>query len=363
MFIKKYLLLFILPLLLSGESIVGKWEMNAQKTEQSIAKLSIKEDFKKILILLSSKGFRLLECYKDKTCIQNTITNIDICMGHFHWEQNNNNYTLTPYTNKLCPDAILGEDKKVKITIANNKLKFPIQESSYFIYNKISSTTSKKPLNYLTKIKYNKIYKSKAVDTYDISSSSTVPTYFYLFFTNKNNFHSVVTTQSNISSIDELRNIIQKKSEESKLSAKEQLNKLKNMPYTDDNDIIAFTNIYDGTFNSNKNGISGYFNGYNKISDVKTSSDKNSFGFSFKVSFKDRICEQITFMPNNILSCNNGVKYTLLDKNSPVEKQTIQKASRPITKGYTANIDIEAKRREENGKSEKELQDAINDVM
>jgi len=364
MFIKKYLLLCILPLFLSGESIVGKWEINTQKTEQSIAKLSINENLKKFLILLSSKGYRLLECYEDKTCIQNTITDIDTCMGHFHWEQNNNDYILTPYTDKLCPSPT--STKKVKITINGNKLKLLMgngDTSSSFIYNKISSITSKKPLNYFAKIQYNKIYKSKAIGTYVISRGSTVPTYFYLFFSNKNKFNSVVTTRSNISSIDKLKKIIQIQSEEhekeSKLLAKEQLNKLKNMPYTHDTDIIEFTDISSGSFDSNNNGISGYFNRYHKESDVKNLSDKNGFGFSFK----DRICKQIIFMSNNTLSCDNGIQYTLLDKSSPIKKQTTLKAPTFITKGHTEVIDIEAEKREENEKAEQELQDAIKDVM
>jgi len=364
MFIKKYLLLLIFPLFLSAESIVGKWEINAQDTEQSIRKLSINENLKQFLLLLSSKGFKFLECYEDKTCIQNSLTDIDSCMGHFQWEQNNNNYILTPYTDKLCPNAI--STKKLKITTDSNELKLLMgngDKSSYFIYNKISSTTSKKPLNYLTKIQYNKIYKSKAIGTYVISRGSTVPTYFYLFFSDKNKFNSVVTTQSNISSIDKLKKIIHIKSEEYKkefkMSLEDWKNKVKNMPYTHDTDVIEFTDTSSGSFDSNKNGIFGYFNSYHKESDVKNISDKNGFGFSFK----DRICEQITFKPNNMLSCNNGIQYTLLDKSSSVEKQTVQKASASIIKEHIENIDIETEKHEVNKKMDKELQDAIQDVM
>lgn len=368
MFIKKYLLFCVLPLLLSGETIVGKWEIDAIKTEQSIDKLSIDDNGKKLLMFMSLAGLKSIECFEDKTCIQNSLTVIDSCMGHFHWKKNNNNYyTLTPYTDKLCPD-ITSKNKKTKITINHTKLNFIMKnesESFSFIYSKIQSIPSKQSLNPLTNIQYNKIYKSKAVDTYSASTALST-TYFYLVFTDKTNFYSLSTTQSNISSINEMKNIIQKKSEKLKESenesAREQLERLKNMPYSSDKNLNAIQvfSIRNGKFTPNKHGIRSDFNSYHKESDIKYTNDEGGFGIEWEVARK---CEQITFMPNNTLNCDNGIQYTLLNKSPVIENASIKNKIQKNTNTPIVNIDSEAVKRREKEKLEKEFQDAIKDVM
>jgi len=313
MFIKKYLLLCILPLFLSGESIVGKWEINSKRTEQSIDKLSLDENQKKLFMFLSSAGFKSIECFSNKTCIQNAVTNINSCMGNFQWEKNNNDYILTPYTDKSCPNTA-SISKKTKVTIQNNNLNFLMAngpDSFSFIYTKTDATPSKKPLNNLIHIKYNKVYKSKVVDTY--LPFSLLPTYFYLVFTDKNNFYSLATTQSDISSTKKIKDLIHKQSDKFKESAKEQLKRLKEMPYTNGTSSIQTISTLVGKFSPNKDGISGSFNTYHKKSDFSEIHDGKNNAIEGKPS---RRCTQITFMPNDILSCNNGIKYTLLDKNN-----------------------------------------------
>ncbi len=315
MFIKKYVLLCIIPLFLSGEAIVGKWEINPKKTEQSIDKLSIEEKGKKLLLFISSAGFKSIECFKDKTCVQNAINDTNSCRGHFHWKKDKQNYILSPYVDKLCPKTIKKKEKNI-ITITNNQLHLLLKNNKgtiSFIYDKTSSTPSKKPLNTLRSIQYNKIYKSNITDTFNGSTFSLLPTYFYIFFTNKNNFYSLVTTQSNITTTNEIKKIIQKKSDEWKLSPKEQLEELKNMPSSSDKNAIRIFSTTEGEFTPNKNGISGVFNQYFKASDVSQIHDKRNSGIKWKPA---RRCTQITFLPNDTLSCNNEIKYTLLNKNN-----------------------------------------------
>ena len=344
----------ILPLLLSGESIVGKWKIDTTKTEQSIDKLSMDENQKKVFIFLSSAGFKSIECFSDKTCIQNAITNIDSCMGNFLWEKNNNDYILTPHTVKLCPDTA-SISKKTKVTIKDNNLNFLMvngSDSFSFIYTKTDSTPSKKqPFNNLSNIQYDKIYKSNATDTFDLSTSSLLPTYFYLFFTDKNKFYSLVTTQSDISSINEIKNIIQKESDEFKLSAKEQLEQLKNMPYSHDTNTIRIFSTTVGAFHPNIHGIRGFFNSYSKESNI-SQIDGGGTRYTY------RKCEQITLMVDNTLSCDNSIKYTLLDEDTSYITNKVT-----TDKNQIVDIDIKAEKAAEKQKANDAYLEAIKEML
>jgi len=155
-------------------------------------------------------------------------------------------------------------------------------------------------------IKYNSMYKSEAVDTYTVSTTSLLATYFYIFFTDKDKYTSLATTQSDISSIDELKNILKKETEIDKLPPLEQL---KLVPSSSDKSAIRILSRTNGTFRSNKNGIMGVFNTYYKESDISFSNG----GVQWK---PPRTCNQITFTKNDTLMCDNGIEYTLLNKSS-----------------------------------------------
>lgn len=364
MFIKKYLLLSFIPLLLSGEPIAGKWKIDAEKTKQTISKLSIGDRAKQLLLLLSSAGYKSLECFENKICIFE-VNDIDSCLGKFHWKKEGNDYLLTTYKDKLCkyaPSLIAGIDNP-KVIITGNQLEL-LHEASpknySFFYQKLSSYQPQAIKNIsLENIQYDVIYKSKAIDTYLAFSDSSLPTYFYLVFTDKDRYYGVGTTQNNITTIKEIKDIFKKKEEENKLSPKESLERLKNIP---DNlagikNEISIRCLIKGSLTPNKNGISGLFNFYQKESDIHV------IRGGFK-SDAPRKCTQITFKSRNKLSCNNGVEYTLLDTVSAHQskKSTLSKPTAHANENIV-NIDIQAKNIEKKRKLEEEYLKAIQEMM
>ena len=355
MYIKKYLLLSILPLFLLANPIVGKWEINATQTKESISKLSIDEDTKSMLFLLAIKGFSSINCFKNKTCVLE-VNDRDSCLGKFNWKKNKNSYLLTAYKEKLCKDNFSSLKDNTKITIDKDKL-IVLQEGKFgnfsYIYSKKVSDEHIKPDKIsLVYIKYNKVYKSKAMETYTAGADSSRETYFYLVFTEKNKFYSLATTQSNISSVDDVKRIIEKETIKSNLSAKELLEQLKNIPYTSDKKAIHIISILEGSFDPNKDGISSYsFNSYFKRSDIQY---KGVGGIKWKPA---RRCHQITFKANEILSCDNGIEYTLLNQTNTIKNTPFN------VENSTSNKDFETKHKKEEERLEKELQDAIKNVM
>jgi len=319
---------------LFAHSLIGTWSIDKTKTKVSLTTASSNANERMFIEKLIFNSMKSLECAENHTCIMNEFHNITPKLGKFTWKSDGNNYILLRDKNQFIIQHINASSIKLILTdMTKNKLEL--------YYNKTDATPSKKPSNNLIHIKYNKVYKSKVVDTY--LPFSLLSTYFYLVFTDKNKFYSLATTQSDISSTKKIKDLIHKQSDKFKESAKEQLKRLKEMPYTNDTSSIQTISALVGKFSPNKDGIAGNFNTYHKKSDFSKIHNGKSHGIEGKPS---RRCTQITFMPNDILSCNNGIEYTLLNTNSTIVDSSIQKNTLKTTKKPIINIDHEAEKLE-----------------